>query len=288
MSTATRTATMALFRLELAEALRSRWMIFTAAVYAIVFSGFVWLGLRESQILGFTGLSRVVLNVANAVVLAVPLVALVATTQTIVRARQSGFFELMLSQPVRRRDWFASVVLSRFVVVAGPLVVLLLLALVVGGVGLMGNGADGDPDLAPVVARSLAVTVSLAWAFLGIGFWLSAVARTPERATVLALGAWIAAAALHDFALIGVLLRFRLTPAAVFGLAALNPVEAARIAILGSVDPDLSVLGPVGFWLANTLGSTRSVAVGVGWPLFLGTLAMWAASRRLSRTDLVG
>ena len=288
MSTATRTATKALFRLELAEALRSRWMIFTAVVYAVIFSGFIWLGLRESRILGFTGLSRVVLNVANAVVLAVPLVALVATTQTIVRARQSGLFELMLSQPVRRRDWFASVVLSRFVVVAGPLVVLLLFALLAGGLGLAGTGGAADPDLAPIVARSLAVTVSLAWAFLGIGFWLSSVARTPERATVLALGAWITAAALHDFALVGVLLRFRLTPAAVFGLAALNPVEAARIAILGSVDPELSVLGPVGFWLANTLGSTRSVAVGVGWPLLLGTLAMWAASRRLARTDLVG
>lgn len=289
MSTAVKAhgATTALFRLELAEALRSRWMVFTAAVYALVFSGFVWLGLRESRILGFTGLSRVVLNVANAVVLAVPLVALVATTQTIVRARQSGFFELMLSQPVRRRDWFASAVLSRFVVVAGPLVVLLLLTLVAGSLGLTGPAA-GDPDLAPVVARSLAVTLSLAWAFLGIGFWLSAFARAPERATVFALGAWVTAAALHDFALVGLLLRFRISPGAVFGLAAINPVEAARIAILGAVDPELSVLGPVGFWLANTLGSARSVAVGVGWPLLLGTVAMWRASRRLSRTDLVG
>src|SRR5690606_14897234 len=97
MSTAMGSAKRALFRLELADAMRSRWMVFTAAIYALVFSGFVWLGLRESRVLGFTGLSRVVLNVAHAVVLAVPLVALVATTQTIVRARQSGFFELMLS-----------------------------------------------------------------------------------------------------------------------------------------------------------------------------------------------
>ena len=279
--------TAALFRLELAEALRSRWMVFTAAIYALVFSGFVWLGLRESRVLGFTGLSRVVLNVANAVVLAVPLVALVATTQTIVRARQSGFFELVLSQPVRRRDWFVSVVLSRFVVVAGPLVVLLLGALLVGRLGLVGNGAS-DPDLTPMVARSLFVTVSLAWAFLGIGFWLSATARSAERATVLALVAWITAAALHDFALVGALLRFHLAPAVVFSLAAANPVEAARIAILSGVDPELSVLGPVGFWLANTLGSGRALAVGVLWPFALGSIAMLAAERRLRRSDLVG
>lgn len=276
-------AARALFRLELSEAMRSRWLAFTAIVYGVVFTGFIWFGMRESRVLGFTGLSRVVLNVANAVVLAVPLVALVATSQTIVRARQSGFFELMLSQPVRRADWFASVVASRFVVVVGPLVGLLLVAIAYGRL----SGGD-DAMLAPVVARSLLVTVSLAWAFLGVGFWISARARTPERAMVMALVVWLGAAALHDFALVGVLLRFRLAPELVFGLAAANPVEAARIAILGSVDPDLSVLGPVGFWLANKLGAGLALAIGAGWPGLLGTFAMWRAHRRLVTTDLVG
>lgn len=272
------TAVRALFRLELADALRSRWLVFTGAVYALLFGGFVWLGLRESRVLGFTGLSRVVLNVSNAVVLAIPLVALVATSQTIVRARQSGHFELMLSQPVRRADWFASLVASRFLVIVGPLVVLLL-----GTLAL-----SPDRELASMVMRSLAVTVSLAWAFLGIGIALSAYARTPERATVLALVAWIAAAALHDFALVGALLRWKLAPSAVFAIAAANPVEAARIAILGGVDPELSVLGPVGFWIANTLGPRLTLFVGVAWPLALGTVALAAARRRLARMDLVG
>ena len=105
---------------------------------------------------------------------------------------------------------------------------------------------------------------------------------------VMALVAWLFAAALHDFALVGVLLRFRLAPGVVFGLAAANPVEAARIAILGGVDPDLSVLGPVGFWLANKLGSNLSLAIGAGWPALLGTFAMWRAHRRLATSDLVG
>jgi len=125
----TRAASAILFRLELAESLRSRWVVFTAIVYGLVFAGFVWLGLRESTILGFTGLSRVILSVSNAVVLAVPLVALVATSQVIVKQRQSGFFELMLSQPVRRSEWFVAAVTSRFLVVVGPLVVLFLAAL---------------------------------------------------------------------------------------------------------------------------------------------------------------
>jgi ABC-2 type transport system permease protein len=272
----------ALFRLELSDALRSRWLSFTGIVYAVVFVAFIWLGLRESRVLGFTGLSRVVLNMANAIVLAVPLVALVATSQCVVRARQSGFFELMLSQPVRRSDWLTSIVASRLVVVIGPLVLIFLGALVAGPFV-----DPSDQSLVPIVLRSLLTTASLAWAFLGIGLWISSVARSPERATILALVAWLATSALHDFALVGALLRFKLAPSVVFVLAALNPAESTRIAILSGVDPELSVLGPVGFWLANTLGPRLALGIGVAWPLLLGSFALWRAQRRIARSDLV-
>ena len=88
--------------------------------------------------------------------------------------------------------------------------------------------------------------------------------------------------------IVGALLRWKLAPSVVFSLAALNPAEATRIAILSSVDPELSALGPVGFWLANKLGPRLALAVGVGWPALLGTIAMWMARRRLERSDLVG
>jgi ABC-2 type transport system permease protein len=270
-------------RLEMAEALRSRWVLLVGVVYALVFGIFVWLGLRESSVLGFTGVSRVVLNVSNAIVIAVPLVALVATSQTIVRARSSGFFELMLAQPVRRGDWLMAAFLSRLAVVVGPLLVLLVAALVAAAVS-----GDHDASLVPRVLRSLAISASLAWAFLGLGFWVSSAARTAERATVMALLVWLASAALHDFALIGVLLEVKLSPPLVFLLAALNPVEAARIAILTVVDPELSVLGPVGFWLANKLGPSLILFVGIAWPAIVGTLALVRANRRLQHADLVG
>jgi hypothetical protein len=93
---------------------------------------------------------------------------------------------------------------------------------------------------------------------------------------------------MHDFALIGTLLQLRVPPRLVFALAGLNPVEAARIALLSGADPDLSVLGPVGFWLAHSLGAGRALAIGVLWPTLLGTLALALAARRLDRIDLVG
>ncbi len=269
--------TRAFFRLELADALRSRWLAFTAAVYVVVFGTFVWLGLRESTVLGFTGVSRVVLNVSNAVVIVLPLVSLVATSQTVVRARTTGFFELFLAQPCKRSDWFRALLASRVTVIAGPLVVLLGIALVVGW---------EEDTLAPLVVRSALVSLALVWAFVGIGLFVSSIAPTPERATVYALLAWLGASALHDFALIGLLLQTRIAPPVVFALAASNPVEAARLAILTGIDPDLSVLGPVGFWLSNTLGPRWTLFIGVGWPFLLGTICALAASRRLRKADL--
>jgi ABC-type transport system involved in multi-copper enzyme maturation permease subunit len=268
-------------RLELADSLRSKWAALAAALYLGLLAAFVWLGLRESSVLGFTGLSRVLLNVANAVILVFPLVALVGTHSAVVRAKTSGFFELMLTQPARRSEWFLGLLLARAAVLVGPLV------LVMGGTALAAALLEREPGLLAVAARSTAVAVSLVSAFLGLGLWVSSRARTVERAMVWALGLWVVTAALHDVLLIAVLLRTPLPPEAVFLLSALNPSEAARVGILTGVDPELSALGPVGFWLANTLGPALALALAVGWPALLAAVATWRAARNVETADLV-
>ena len=268
-------------RLELAESLRSEWGAFAATLYLGMVAAFVWLGLRESSMLGFTGLSRVLLNVANAVIVVFPLVVLVGTHSAIVRAKTSGFFELMLTQPVRRAQWFWGLLLARVAVLIGPLVVVMV------GAALASLVLEPEPGLAAVAARSLAITVSLVFSFIGVGLWVSSRSRTLERAMVWALVAWVVTAALHDVLLIAVLLRTPLPPEVVFFVSALNPSEAARVGILSSVDPELSALGPVGFWLANSLGPTLALVIAVGWPALLGLLTTWRAARNLERADLV-
>ncbi|MGA9526105.1 MAG: ABC transporter permease subunit [Myxococcaceae bacterium] len=276
-----RTGVWTFARLELAEAMRSKWGALTTAIYLVMVAAFVWLGLRESTMLGFTGLSRVLLNVANAVIVVFPLVVLVGTHSAVVRAKTSGFFELMLTQPAKRGDWFLGLLLSRLVVLIGPL------ALVMAGLGIAALFLEPEPGLASVAARSLAITVSLVFSFIGVGLWVSSKARTVERAMVWALVAWVVTAALHDVLLIATLLRTQLPPEVVFFLAALNPSEAARVGILTSVDPELSALGPVGFWLANSLGASVSLALAVGWPAAVGAFATWRAARNVRTADLV-
>ncbi len=273
---------LAFLRLELAEARRSRWMLFATIVYAGLGVAFVWLGLRESTVLGFTGLSRVLLNLANAVLIIFPLLVLIATHGAIVRARSSGFCELLLTQPVKRSSWFSALLVSRLVILVGPLVVLLL-ACVLGAAFL-----EPEPGLAMTAFKSLAICAALVFSFVGIGLLVSSLAKNTERALVWAMVIFVTTAALHDVLLISVLLRTAVPPQVVFVLSALNPGEAARIGLLTSVDPELSVLGPVGFWLANALGPSIALGVAIGWPSALGLVTSALALRRTRTMDLIG
>lgn len=277
-----RNAPLAFMRLDVAESRRSRWLAFTTVVYGALLLAFVGFGLFESAVLGFTGMSRAILNVSNAVLVAVPLVCLVGTVQSIVRGRTSGAFELLLSQPCRRGQWFAGLVASRILVLVGPPV------LILAGAAAVGEISGHESSLAATVGRCTAIVAALAWSFTCIGILLSAFAGSPERALVYALVVWAGAVALHDFVLIGVLLRWDVPPSIVFALAAMNPVEGARLGILSGVEPDLAVLGPVGFWLATRLGSTATFVIGVAWPALLGALALGGARLRFERSDVVG
>lgn len=267
-------------RLDLGEVLRSRWPVFTGGAYALLAAVFINAGLRESTTMGFTGLGRVLLALSHALVLVLPLLALMATGQVISRARDDGTLELLFSHPITRAGWFTGVTLVRLGALVLPLALLLLLLPAAGR--LLGLTVPWAFAL-----RTVAVGTSLLVAFSGIGMALSASVRNGAKVVVLLLMAWALAVALLDFGLIAFLLRARVAPRAVLLLAALNPVQSARLALLAGADPDLSTLGPVGFWAATHLGSGRMLALGVLWPLAVGALSWTAGLRRFCRGDLV-
>lgn len=72
-----------------------------------------------------------------------------------------------------------------------------------------------------------------------------------------------------------------------FALAAINPVQCARLALLSGAQPELSTFGPVGFFLANRIGSGGLLALGLVWPLLLGLTAWVWSLGAFRRRDLV-
>jgi len=267
----------AVARLDFGEVLRSRWLIACLALYALLGGVFVLVGLRESSVLGFTGIGRVLFSLCHALVLLLPLLALLATVQSVNRARDDGSLELLLSHPIGRGAYLAAVASVRFAALALPLAVVML-ALAIEGAWVHGQAIPWH-----FFARALGVCVALLAAYVGAGLATSVVVRHPAKAMALVFGIWLASTALLDFALIGLLLQWRVPAPLVFALAALNPVQAARLALLSSAEPTLATLGPVGFYLANRFGAEALLALGTVWPATVavgGWLVAWRSFRR--------
>jgi ABC-2 type transport system permease protein len=275
------TALAAVARLDFAAIRRSRWIWFCLATYSVLAIVLVMASSRESAILGFTGSSRVLLSFSHALLLALPLIALTATAPVIQRAREDGSLELLLSQPLSPATWFIATFAVRYLALLAPLAIAMV------GIGAWGQLAYGDPIPWSFVARALAISASLLLAFAGIGACISAYVRDPARVITYLVVAWALGVALLDFGVIGVLLRWRIDAQAVFALAIANPVEAARLALLGHLEPDLGTYGPVGFYLANRIGTGALFAIGIAWPAVVGVVTASVAFLRFRRSDRV-
>lgn len=271
----------AVAHLDFGEVLRSRWLFVCLALYALLGGVFVFVGLRESSVFGFTGIGRVLFSLCHALVLLLPLLALLATVQAVNRARDDGSLELFLSHPIGRGAYLTGVALVRFAALALPLAIVML-ALAVEGAWLHGQSIPWR-----FFARALGVCIALLSAYVGAGLAISVLVRQPAKAMALAFAIWLASAALLDFVGIGLLLQWRVPAQLVFVLAAANPVQAARLALLSSAEPTLATLGPVGFYLANRVGSEALWVLGIAWPAAVAAGGWFVAWRSFRRGDAV-
>jgi ABC-2 type transport system permease protein len=271
----------AMARLDAADLIRSRWPIVCALVYALIAAAFVSVGLRESAVLGFTVMTRVLVSFTQVIDVVLPLLALGGTALVIGRARRDGTFELFFSHPVGRRDYFAAITLVRTVSLVVPLLILM------GGLAVTGRFAFGEPVPWGWLGRASAIVVALAWSFTAAGLLISVRVTEPSRAMGYLLAAWIGAVLLVDSAVIGALLRWHWPPAVVFAVAAVNPVETARVALLATAEPTLGTLGPVGWYLFDAVGANVLLIAGVVWPAAAGLLVWLGARRSFERGDLV-
>ena len=267
-------------RLEFSELRRSRWLVTCLVIYAATAGLFVLVGLRESDVLGFTGVGRVLFSLCHALLLLLPLLALLGTAHAVARAREDGSLELLLSQPLRRSTWLLAAFGVRWLALVLPLMLLLL------GLGVASLLLTGQAVPWGFLLRALLVCSALLFAFAALGILISVRVRSVSRATTWLLLAWVTSVALLDFALIGLLLQWRLPARFIFALAVVNPVQAARMALLAAAEPELAVLGPVGFYLATRVGSAGLLALGVGWPVAFGVTCWALALRAFRRSDV--
>ncbi|MGE5547985.1 MAG: ABC transporter permease [Solirubrobacterales bacterium] len=266
-------------RLDILESLRARWFLFYSAVFGgIVVLLFVF-GLTESRVLGFTGLSRLLVTYIQLCVAILPIFVLITTVRSVAGDRDAGVFEYMLALPVSLGAWYWGKMIGRFIVVFLPV----FLAMAAAGAWAEFTSVGVPWELFLVYT---ALLVSLAWSFLGLGMLISTVARSPDVAQTGAFLIWLVLLLFLDLILLGVMIREQLPLEAVVAIAVANPLQSFRTAAILLFDPEMVVLGPAAWVIMETLGRTGYLAFALAWPVLLGTGCAALGYRLFRRGDL--
>ncbi|PLX44251.1 MAG: ABC transporter permease [Hyphomicrobiales bacterium] len=250
-------------RLDIAESLRARWFL----VYSLVFGGIVAslfaFGLTESRVMGFTGLSRMLVTYIQLSMAILPVFVLITTVRSLAGDREAGVFEYMLSLPVGLAAWFWGRFMGRFIVVFLPVFIAMLLAVAYGAA----RGAE-----VPWTHFFLytALLMSLSICFLGIGFLISGITRTTDIAQGAAFFIWLLLLMFLDLILLGIMIQEQAPPGLVVMVALLNPLQAFRAGAMMIFDPQLIMLGPSAYIILDAFGHYGYLAWSLFYPTVLG------------------
>jgi len=266
-------------RLDIVESLRARWfMIYTAVFGGIVALLFLF-GLTESRVLGFIGLSRLLVTYIQLTMAILPIFVLITTVRSVAGDREAGVFEYLLSLPVSLGAWFWGKILGRYIVVFAPVFLAMLAAVLIAMVkeieipwGMFGYYTG--------------LLAAMALCFLGIGMLISAIARSTDMAQGAAFMTWLVLLLFLDLILLGVMIQGRVAPEVAVSIALANPLQVFRTAALALFDPQLIVLGPSAYVILDAFGVLGYKIFALVYPSLLGLLSAGLGYFIFRRGDL--
>ena len=266
--------------LDLKESIRAKWFV----VYSLVFGGLIALffiaGVTESQVMGFSGLSRLLLMYIQITIVILPIFILITTVRSISGDRDSHVLEYMLSFPISLKQYYWGKVIGRFITVFLPVFFAMVIAIVYGAF----KGAAIPWSIFFLYSGLLFAMTS---AFLGIAFFISSFVKSSEVALGLSFFIWIFLLAFIDIALISLMMQERMSSGLIIFISLINPMEIFRVAAISLFDPQLTVMGPVAFYILDSMSQAVFVLVSIVYPVVLGLLFAFAGYKIFEKKDLV-
>jgi ABC-2 type transport system permease protein len=264
---------------DIIESLRARWFM----VYTMVFGGLVVLlfayGLAESRIMGFTGLSRLLLTYIQLSMAILPIFVLITTVRSVAGDREAGVFEYLLSLPISLAAWYWGKIIGRFSMVFLPVFLAMIGAVVWGVV----RGVEVPWGL---LIYYTALLMALAWCFLGIGMLISTLARSSDVAQGAAFVVWLTFLLFLDLILLGIMIQESMPPDSVIAIALANPMQVFRTASMMLFDSQLVLLGPAAYVILDNFGRAGYIAYALIYPVLLGTACASVGYLLFRRSDL--
>jgi len=266
-------------KLDIVESLRARWFL----IYSLVFGGIVALlfafGLTESRVLGFIGLSRLLVTYIQLTMAILPVFVLITTVRSVAGDREAGVFEYLLSLPVSLSAWFWGKIIGRYVTIFLPVFVAML------GAVIWSLIKSVEVPWAMFFYYT-ALLATLAWCFLGIGMLVSTLARSTDVAQGAAFMVWLTMLLFLDLILLGIMIQGHVAPEVAVSLALANPLQVFRTAALAMFDPQLIVLGPSAYVILDLFGATGYQIYALIYPVLIGSLCALLGYRIFCRSDL--
>lgn len=251
MSSSGLNATVKIFRYELSDVIRSRWVLGYGVFFFIV----------ADLLFRFGGGSvQVLLSLMNVVLILIPLVCMVFGTMYLYSARE--FTELMLSQPVRRSNLFAGLYFG--------LAIPLSAAFLIGtSIPFLMHGVEAVSHFR-TLSIMLVTGVLLTFIFTALAFLTAIRFDDRVRGLGVAILLWLICAVVYDGLILGVVHAFAAYPLErpVIALTLLNPVDLARVLLLLNFDIS-ALMGYTGAVFERFFGSAAGIF------LSLGALALW-------------
>lgn len=245
-------------RYQLNDVARSRWLL----SYTVFFL------LLTDVILRFSGsTANALASLVTAVQIIIPLANIVFGTMYLYNARE--FTELLLAQPIDRRQLFGGIYLGLTLPLSAGFALGIVMPFVLHGVD--------DVSQRATVALLIGVGVALTFAFTGIAFLLALRIDDKAKALGSAIGIWLVTTVLYDGIVVLLIAMFADDPLErpLIALMLLNPVDLARVLLVLRLDVS-ALMGYTGAVFRNFFGRGDGIA------LALLVLAAWAFTPALA------
>ena len=266
--------------LDIKESIRAKWFY----VYSLVFGGIIALffitGVTQSTVMGFSGLSRLLLIYIQVTIVILPIFILITTVRSICDDRESNILEYMLSFPVSLKSYYWGKMFGRFITVFMPV----FIAMIIGVVWGMIKGAGVPWE---VLILYSAMLFSMTWAFLGIAFFISTLVKTPDIALGLSFIVWVIMLAFLDIILICLMMQSNIDEEFIVFVALANPLETFRISAIALFDPELTVIGPTAYFILDNFGRGLFLVFSLVYPVFLGLVFAFSGYLLFRKRDLL-
>ncbi|CUS78053.1 Cu-processing system permease protein [Candidatus Kryptonium thompsonii] len=239
---------------EVIVGVRNKWTHIFTLIFTILVLGISYFGLSAS---GYTGsmqdFSRTTLSLLNLVLYIIPLVSLVIGVISF--SSDGRFNELIFAQPLNRWEIYIGKLLGLMIIIFSSMALGFGIS---GFIILFRVGSEG------VFRYFVFVLLSnlLAFIFLGISAFISALAKQRGRAFGISILVWFTFLIFYDLVIIGATTLLRGKLAAKFAMISLlgNPVDIVRVLSLITLNSP-EIFGPAGAAFLKFLGGSLQAYV---------------------------